>query len=227
MEKSSRPRTHQPITLSRAEDIEFVDAQMESVASFLSSPTPTSPLLLAPANSFLRAAMRQVMNHRFGASQFYVDSVAAERGGECLRVTRATADEVAEVEAVKAAEKERKFCKAAGFGMVMKALVACGKPVVGHNMRLDLAYTWHQFIGPLPWTWEEYREEVVRAFPGGIFDTKHIARSMPRVFEEGTSLGTVYKRMKGRGEEGEEGVLLNLSQGRGGKGREREVAGRA
>lgn len=66
------------------------------------------------------------------------------------------------------------------------------------------------------------RAQVVRAFPGGIFDTKHLARSLPRVFEGGTSLGEVYNRMHGRGEDDSKGVLLNLSQGmRGGEGTER------
>ena len=63
------------------------------------------------------------------------------------------------------------------------------------------------------------RAQVVRAFPGGIFDTKHLARSLPGVFEEGTSLAEVYSRMQGRGEDDSGGVLLKLPQGMGGEER--------
>ena len=135
-------------------------AQVESVAAFVGSPASAPPLLLAPANSFLRAAMRQEMEQRFGTSSFFVNSIPAERGAECLQLTRASAEEVAEAEVAKALEKQGKLLEAAGFGLVVKALVESRKPVVGHNMVLDLAYTWQQFIGPLPWSWEEYRAEV-------------------------------------------------------------------
>jgi poly(A)-specific ribonuclease len=44
-------------------------------------------------------------------------------------------------------------------------LSACGKPIVGHNIVIDLAYILAQFVGPLPSTMEGYKRMIHHTFP--------------------------------------------------------------
>ncbi|KAG2501045.1 hypothetical protein HYH03_000864 [Edaphochlamys debaryana] len=82
-----------------------------------------------------------------------------------------------------------------GFSQVLEALRDSRKPVVAHNAAFDLAYTLHQFFGPLPRTWAEYKSALGRAFPGGVYDTKHIAVQLASSYGlqlGDTSLGGLY-----------------------------------
>ena len=60
----------------------------------------------------------------------------------------------------------------------MDAMRDCGKPVVGHNLSFDLSYTLHSCAAELPDTWAEYKALVARWFPGGVYDTKHLAAQL-------------------------------------------------
>jgi hypothetical protein len=72
----------------------------------------------------------------------------------------------------------------------------CGKPAVCHNGMFDVAYVLAAFAsGPagLPATWTEYRRLVATWFPGGLYDTKLLAKKLPAtVLPGGTMLGDVY-----------------------------------
>ncbi|EFJ49494.1 hypothetical protein VOLCADRAFT_120753, partial [Volvox carteri f. nagariensis] len=65
-----------------------------------------------------------------------------------------------------------------GFSQVLDVLRDAGRPLVGHNASLDLAYTLSQFNGVLPRNWRAYKALLQRAFPGGLYDTKHIATQL-------------------------------------------------
>lgn len=58
---------------------------------------------------------------------------------------------------------------------MLEAARDSGKPAVGHNLAFDLAYSLHSFAQELPGSWEQYKQLVGRWFPGGIYDTKHLA----------------------------------------------------
>ncbi|KAF9924876.1 hypothetical protein BGZ67_009030 [Mortierella alpina] len=61
-----------------------------------------------------------------------------------------------------------------GFRAVIDLLSACGKPIVGHNIVIDLAYILAQFVGPLPPTMEEYKKMIHDTFPN-VMDTKYVS----------------------------------------------------
>ncbi|KAF9954320.1 hypothetical protein BGZ70_010601 [Mortierella alpina] len=61
-----------------------------------------------------------------------------------------------------------------GFRAVIDLLAACGKPIVGHNIVIDLAYILAQFVGPLPPTIEEYKKMIHNTFPN-VMDTKYVS----------------------------------------------------
>uniref|UniRef100_UPI00398F5D29 poly(A)-specific ribonuclease PNLDC1-like isoform X2 n=1 Tax=Pristiophorus japonicus TaxID=55135 RepID=UPI00398F5D29 len=62
-----------------------------------------------------------------------------------------------------------------GFTRVFRVLVEANKPMVGHNMLLDLMYIHDKFYRPLPESFVEFKSNVHQLFPS-VFDTKHISK---------------------------------------------------
>eukprot|EP00742_Colponemidia_sp_Colp-10_P003893 GILJ01004146.1.p1 GENE.GILJ01004146.1~~GILJ01004146.1.p1 ORF type:complete len:560 (-),score=84.76 GILJ01004146.1:140-1621(-) len=65
-----------------------------------------------------------------------------------------------------------------GFSVVIDMLISARKPLIGHNMLLDLAYLYGQFIQPLPPSLTEFKRQIHGLFPV-IWDTKlivHVAK---------------------------------------------------
>ena len=60
-----------------------------------------------------------------------------------------------------------------GFSKLMRHVSKSGKPLVGHNCLLDLIKIYHQFFGPLPKKYNEFKDEIHKMFPV-IYDTKNI-----------------------------------------------------
>lgn len=61
-----------------------------------------------------------------------------------------------------------------GFTAVLDVIVAARKPIVGHNMLLDLMQCYEKFHGPLPGRCSEFQRELHTwlGAGGGVFDTK-------------------------------------------------------
>lgn len=81
-------------------------------------------------------------------------------------------------------------------------LRASGKPAVGHNCMLDVAYTTASFAQSLPGTWPDYKGLLRYWFPSGIYDTKHLATRLVRddegrlPAEFSSGLGSLYELLK-------------------------------
>eukprot|EP00743_Colponemidia_sp_Colp-15_P004184 GILK01004514.1.p1 GENE.GILK01004514.1~~GILK01004514.1.p1 ORF type:complete len:808 (+),score=130.58 GILK01004514.1:38-2425(+) len=63
-----------------------------------------------------------------------------------------------------------------GFSVVIDMLIAARKPLIGHNMLLDLAYLYGQFIQPLPRCLTDFKRQIHELFPV-IWDTKLIVHA--------------------------------------------------
>uniref|UniRef100_A0A023GNP6 Putative polya-specific ribonucle n=1 Tax=Amblyomma triste TaxID=251400 RepID=A0A023GNP6_AMBTT len=61
-----------------------------------------------------------------------------------------------------------------GFSRCFETLVSSGKPIVGHNMLLDLLMLYNQFCEPLPPTFAELKAALSAVFPL-VYDTKHMS----------------------------------------------------
>lgn len=61
-----------------------------------------------------------------------------------------------------------------GFSKLFKEIKKLKKPVIGHNILLDLIMIYKQFIKPLPSSYEEFKKEIHEIFPD-IYDTKTIS----------------------------------------------------
>lgn len=89
-------------------------------------------------------------------------------------VTKITHEEKAERESKQKADSSELFNSLIGFRRVFLALVKHQKPLIGHNMLLDLLLIFDKFHKPLPAHYKDFQEEIHRIFPL-IIDTKSIA----------------------------------------------------
>ncbi|KAG6448356.1 hypothetical protein O3G_MSEX005463 [Manduca sexta] len=64
-----------------------------------------------------------------------------------------------------------------GFSRIISLLETYKKPIVGHNLYLDLVLLHNQFIGPLPKKYSTFKNNIHNMFPK-LYDTKFIAWEM-------------------------------------------------
>ncbi|XP_015602322.1 pre-piRNA 3'-exonuclease trimmer isoform X2 [Cephus cinctus] len=70
-----------------------------------------------------------------------------------------------------------------GFSKVFKLLINLKKPIVGHNVLLDLMLMHHQFYKPLPKRYSEFKKNIHQLFPT-IYDTKFISYEMKNLVDK-------------------------------------------
>ena len=86
---------------------------------------------------------------------------------------------------------------ATGFLPFFEALIACGKPQVGHNYSSDLMFLINQnHLTPLPETLDEFTSVISKIFPQ-IYDTKMLSENMPEAVSN-TSLAALYNSLCAR-----------------------------
>jgi len=64
-----------------------------------------------------------------------------------------------------------------GFSRVVEIIIKSKKPLIGHNMFLDIMYLYQQFIADLPDTLDEFIHNYGYYFPA-IYDTKAMAECL-------------------------------------------------
>uniref|UniRef100_A0A8C8SEC8 PARN like, ribonuclease domain containing 1 n=1 Tax=Pelusios castaneus TaxID=367368 RepID=A0A8C8SEC8_9SAUR len=76
--------------------------------------------------------------------------------------------------------KDLILLSAQGFTNLFKVLVEAKKPVVGHNMLMDLLHLHDKFYKPLPESYEEFKRNIHNLFPV-LIDTKNVTKSIWKV----------------------------------------------
>uniref|UniRef100_A0A8C5TVV1 PARN like, ribonuclease domain containing 1 n=1 Tax=Malurus cyaneus samueli TaxID=2593467 RepID=A0A8C5TVV1_9PASS len=77
-------------------------------------------------------------------------------------------------------QKKLILLAARGFTNLFQILVNAKKPLVGHNMLMDLMHLHDKFYRPLPESYEEFKRNIHNLFPV-IIDTKTVTKSMQKV----------------------------------------------
>ncbi|NXF82304.1 PNDC1 ribonuclease, partial [Sclerurus mexicanus] len=90
-------------------------------------------------------------------------------------------------------QKELILLSARGFTNLFQILVEAKKPLVGHNMLMDLMHFHEKFYKPLPESYEEFKRNIHNLFPV-LIDTKTVTKSMQKnyLFPQVSSLLEVY-----------------------------------
>lgn len=68
-----------------------------------------------------------------------------------------------------------------GFSAVFRLLSSSNKPIIGHNILLDLMFMHQQFYRPLPDQYKEFKSNIHRLFPQ-IYDTKFLSFELKKLF---------------------------------------------
>ncbi|XP_032911808.1 poly(A)-specific ribonuclease PNLDC1 isoform X2 [Catharus ustulatus] len=90
-------------------------------------------------------------------------------------------------------QKKLILLSARGFTNLFQILVKAKKPLVGHNMLMDLMHLHDKFYRPLPESYEEFKKNIHNLFPV-IIDTKTVTKSVQKkcLFPRVSSLAEVY-----------------------------------
>ncbi|XP_064564189.1 poly(A)-specific ribonuclease PNLDC1 isoform X3 [Zonotrichia leucophrys gambelii] len=90
-------------------------------------------------------------------------------------------------------QKKLILLSARGFTNLFQILVKVKKPLVGHNMLMDLMHLHDKFYRPLPESYEEFKRNIHNLFPV-IIDTKTVTKSMQKkcLFPRVSSLVEAY-----------------------------------
>ncbi|KAG3290523.1 poly(A)-specific ribonuclease PNLDC1 isoform X1 [Ictidomys tridecemlineatus] len=90
--------------------------------------------------------------------------------------------------------KEQILLSARGFSVFFQMLVKAQKPLVGHNMMMDLLHLHEKFFRPLPESYDQFKQNIHDLFPV-LIDTKNVTKDIwkelhfPRV----SNLSEVYE----------------------------------
>ena len=117
----------------------------------------TTELVWTQRNSFLRRIIHQTVRNEFPT--LYVSST-----GNDMHIRDVTDAERADLEERKRMEMERCAKEAKGFRRVLDCIVRQRKPVIGHNLLLDLCHTMRRFYGALPDNIDDWKRELMKAY---------------------------------------------------------------
>ncbi|XP_064342578.1 poly(A)-specific ribonuclease PNLDC1 [Camelus dromedarius] len=73
--------------------------------------------------------------------------------------------------------KEKTLLSARGFSVFFQMLVKAQKPLVGHNMMMDLLHLHEKFFRPLPESYDEFKLNIHNLFPI-LIDTKNVTKDI-------------------------------------------------
>jgi poly(A)-specific ribonuclease len=152
---------------------DFVDQCVRQVHLFVSEDgDPDQRLDLPVCTAFKRKLLNEALSGDELRERISITTLpVAPASRDCfLSVTRSNP----------AAKRKRSndiLTEAAGFTKILQIISRCKKPLVGHNLFLDIMHLVGQFLTELPDSYDEFKEAVHDMFPA-LYDTKYIATTV-------------------------------------------------
>lgn len=157
------------LTVVPEEHQEFVNDCVAKVDAFLTNDL-SSQLELQPCNAFRRKLVYEALSGSKYRSKLDINTrnVSPLSRDSFLLITKATSQE-------KWNKQRDLLTEASGFSRILQYISQCKKPIVGHNVFLDILHSIGQFMtSNVPNSYEDYKEMVHTLFPE-IYDTKFIS----------------------------------------------------
>ncbi|XP_049621424.1 poly(A)-specific ribonuclease PNLDC1 [Suncus etruscus] len=90
--------------------------------------------------------------------------------------------------------REKILLSARGFSVFFQMLVKAQKPLVGHNMMMDLLHLHEKFFQPLPESYDQFKINIHSLFPV-LIDTKNVTKDIWKElnFPRASNLSEVYQ----------------------------------
>ncbi|NXQ33214.1 PNDC1 ribonuclease, partial [Alaudala cheleensis] len=170
-------------------DREVMKKAIDEVTSWIATAKEEDTMILQDLNGYymlevqlvLRQALENVWMEPLGDKKVMVKKVSPERR------------QLLENSSYEHCQKKLILLFARGFTNLFQILVKAKKPLVGHNMLMDLMHLHDKFYRPLPESYEEFKRNIHNLFPV-IIDTKTVTKSVQKkcLFPRVSSLSEVY-----------------------------------
>ncbi|KZC12235.1 Poly(A)-specific ribonuclease PARN-like domain-containing protein 1 [Dufourea novaeangliae] len=162
--------------LSYEEEDDFKDCK-NKVSEWISTYPNEISMVLKAASPIL-----QYMMHKELRSSF--KNIWTVYGHKSITVIRVSDDMRLVLENEQTDNLEEKLLNCCiGFSKVFKLLTSTRKPIIGHNVLLDLMFMHQQFYKPLPCSYREFKSTIHSLFPQ-IYDTKFLASQVKQVLDK-------------------------------------------
>ncbi|NXU18925.1 PNDC1 ribonuclease, partial [Pardalotus punctatus] len=170
-------------------DRDVLKKAIDEVTSWITAAAEEETMILEDLSGYhmlevqlvLRQALQNVWTKPLGDKKLMVKKVSPEHR------------QLLENSSYDHCQKKLILLAARGFTNLFQILVKAKKPLVGHNMFMDLMHLHDKFYRPLPESYEEFKRNIHSLFPV-IIDTKTVTKSMQKkcLFPRVSSLLEVY-----------------------------------
>ncbi|KAI8825287.1 ribonuclease H-like domain-containing protein [Fimicolochytrium jonesii] len=148
---------------------DFVDTTMDAIHTWLQTSIEKTVTVSAPTRYHRRLVHQEVRKK-------YKDSLKTDGVESFVHIRKLTDEERREGTSERSKMLHDELAELVGFRKVLDLISKSRKPVVGHNMMLDLLHTFQSFHKNLPEDVADFRKDLSELFPI-IYDTKHLAHS--------------------------------------------------
>lgn len=171
---------------------EFIDDVVKKMADFMNDGEPQS-IDLSPCSPFQRKLIYEKLEELYPLG-LYLEAATNESNQKFIRGHKTMAGYKKNLE--EKYQKEMELLEEAiGFTKTMRLISKSKKPIIGHNMMLDLFLSITNFFGEPPINLRDFKEVIVNLF-SVVIDTKYIASTPPlQVIVSGTSLETLIENI--------------------------------
>ncbi|XP_025408828.1 poly(A)-specific ribonuclease PARN-like [Sipha flava] len=170
-----------------------VESACEKVKELIENENRTEVIIAEKTNSFVRKLIYQEVNRRYSDAKISLQPKVIEDMGSVMIAYKGRSKELMAKERMDREQIELE--KAVGFSAVLKKISKSNKPVIGHNMTLDVCHMIHQFCIPLPTSYNEF-QDIVKMISPRLLDTKYISCTEPlRDFFSSTILNDLNKTL--------------------------------
>ncbi|XP_026701865.1 poly(A)-specific ribonuclease PNLDC1 isoform X2 [Athene cunicularia] len=175
--------------VSSALDRDMLKKAVDEVTSWITAAEEEETMILQDLSGFqvfevqlvLRQALQNVWTQPLGDKKVMVKKVSPQRR------------QLLENSPYDCCQKELILLSARGFTNLFQTLVKAKKPLVGHNMLMDLMHLHDKFYKPLPESYDEFKRNIHNLFPV-LIDTKTVTKSIWKkyLFPRVSNLSEVY-----------------------------------
>jgi poly(A)-specific ribonuclease len=159
---------------------DFAQGCIVQVKDFLQNSTEKEMIIKTPSNYHKRVVHQTIKREYVDLIRFN-GFVGCQSQRTHVQLTKLTEEEKQkQIDSSRQNVLQQELTSLIGFRKVIDAISASSKPLVGHNVFLDMCYIYHNFCRTLPPTVEEFKTAVHNSFPF-IYDTKYLAQNLPKL----------------------------------------------
>ncbi|VVC36113.1 Hypothetical protein CINCED_3A018229 [Cinara cedri] len=153
-----------------------IEDACEKVKELLENDTSSEIIVAENTNSFIRKLLYQEIQLKYSDDKVCMQTKIVEGVGNVMVAYKGRSRDLMAKERMEREQIELE--KAVGFSAILKKIRNSNKPVVGHNMTLDVCHMIHQFCLPLPSVYDEFQDTVKLISPR-FLDTKYMSGIEP------------------------------------------------